>query len=142
MLIQMIMVKKIIAAGGIVINDKEEVLLIFRKGNWDLPKGKLDKGETIEDCAVREVEEETGLTSVQLGEFIGTTLHVYEEKGKTIHKTSYWYFMQVSGKQKLVPQIEESITDIKWIAPGKLKNKLKDTYQTIKDIVVKAGYKI
>lgn len=135
-------VKKITAGGGIVTNDKQQVLLIFRKGSWDLPKGKLDKGETIEDCAVREVEEETGLTDVQLGDFIGTTLHVYEEKGKTINKTTYWYFMSVAGKQKLIPQAEESITDIKWIAPDKLKTKLKDTYQTIKDIMIEAGYDV
>ncbi len=134
--------KKIIAAGGIVTNKKGEVLLIFRKGFWDLPKGKLDKGETIEDCAVREVEEETGLRNVELGEFIDTTLHDYEEKEKPITKTTYWYIMHVEGRQKLTPQLEESITKIEWVAPEDLKVKLKNTFKNIKEIVAKAGYEV
>ena len=70
----------IVAAGGLVWNEKNELLMIFRQGKWDLPKGKLDDGETIEECAVREVVEETGLKEVKLGGFIGITQHEYYDK--------------------------------------------------------------
>src|SRR5258705_8336444 len=83
------------AAGGLVLNEKKEILLIFRRGKWDLPKGKLDKGEKLEDCAIREVEEETGLKKIELVSPLTTTYHTYHEGTKFILKESHWYMMNV-----------------------------------------------
>ena len=128
---------KIVAAGGIVENENKEILLIFRRGKWDLPKGKLDEGETIEECAVREVEEETGLRSIQQGELIEVTLHNYLEKGTEIEKETYWYAMKVEGEQNLVAQTEEDIEDIKWVKESELPLYLSNTYNNIIDIIEK-----
>lgn len=125
----------IIAAGGVVINNQNEILMIFRRGKWDLPKGKLDEGETLEQCAVREVKEETGLTSIKLEEKITTTYHTYTEFGKHILKESHWYKMTANNHEQLVPQAEEDITDIKWIAPSDLKKYTAATYQTIPEVI-------
>jgi len=127
--------KIIEAAGGLVLNKNKEVLMIFRRGKWDLPKGKLDKGETLEQCALREVEEETGITNIELKEKLAETYHVYKEFGKHILKESYWYKMQCNTKQKLVPQTEEDITDIKWVKRSDLKNYTSNTYQTILEVL-------
>lgn len=131
------MAERIVAAGGIVQNGKGEILLQLRKGKWDLPKGKLDAGESIEECAIREVEEETGLANIHLGELVGTTLHHYTEKGKEIEKETFWYDMRVNGEQKLVPQIEEDIQELKWVKETELAPFLKNTYDNIIDIVEK-----
>lgn len=128
---------EIIAAGGIVENEQEEILLQFRKGKWDLPKGKLDEGETIEECAVREVEEETGLRRIQLGKLIGITDHFYNEKGANINKKTYWYHMKVSGNQKLVPQTEEDILELRWVKHDELKKYFLNTYPNIIEIINK-----
>lgn len=125
----------IIASGGVVSNSNEDILMIFRRGKWDLPKGKLDKGESIEQCAVREVEEETGLTGVELGEKITTTYHTYIEFGKQILKESHWYIMHGNGNQKLIPQTDEDITELKWVKRSDLKKYTSNTYQTIIEVL-------
>ena len=131
------MAELIIAAGGIVENEEGKILFQFRRGKWDLPKGKLDKGETIEECAVREVEEETGLINIQLGELIGITKHLYTEHEVEIEKETYWFAMKVSGEQKLVPQAEEDITELKWVSEHELQPYLSDTFANIIEIVEK-----
>ena len=125
----------LIAAGGVVLNDEEDILMIFRRGKWDLPKGKLDKGETLEQCAVREVEEETGLTGVELGNKIVTTYHTYTQFGKHILKESHWYKMKSNSGQKLIPQTEEDITEIRWVKRSELKKYTSKTYQTIIEVL-------
>ena len=122
-----------------VTNNNNELLMIFRRGKWDLPKGKLDKGETIEACAVREVEEETGLTNVQLGELIGITNHEYFDPylKKDVVKESHWYKMKVTGPNTLVPQTEEDITDITWADEAAVNNYLKNSYPNIVEIISK-----
>ena len=123
------------AGGGLVRNEKGEILLIFRRGKWDLPKGKLDSGETIEECAVREVKEETGLIKVELGEPIDITYHTYVEKGTRILKESHWFEMKADSTETLIPQTEEDILEIKWVSDDELKECLKNTYSTIKDVL-------
>ena len=129
--------KTIVAAGGLVSNDKGELLLIYRRGYWDLPKGKLDEGESIEACAVREVEEETGLTNVLLDKLIGITYHEYfdEWKQRDVVKETHWFAMHVNGDQTLVPQQEEDIKDIKWVAQNDLGTYMQQTYINIVDII-------
>jgi len=126
-----------VAAGGLVTNDASELLLIYRRGFWDLPKGKLDEGETIEQCAVREVEEETGLTKVQLGKLAGVTYHEYfdEWKQRDVVKETHWYAMYAPGAQPLVPQHEEDIEDIRWVAQHDMQPYLQHTYKNIADII-------
>jgi 8-oxo-dGTP pyrophosphatase MutT (NUDIX family) len=123
------------AAGGVVTDDKGDILMIFRRGKWDLPKGKLDKGETLEDCAVREVKEETGLKNIDTGDKIMVTYHTYTEFGKHILKESHWYAMKSPKEQDLKPQAEEGITDIKWIAKKNLDKYLSNSYQTIREVL-------
>jgi ADP-ribose pyrophosphatase YjhB (NUDIX family) len=131
------MEKVIMAAGGLVENEKGELLLIFRKKHWDLPKGKLDSGESLEECAVREVEEETGLKNVQLGELIDVTLHQYEENSESITKKTAWYKMRGSSGDTLTPQTEEQIEDIRWVAPSGLEPYMQNTYANIIHIINK-----
>jgi 8-oxo-dGTP pyrophosphatase MutT (NUDIX family) len=131
------MVKNITAAGGIVENEHKEILFMFRRGKWDLPKGKLDDGETIEECAVREVEEETGLHDVERGELIDVTMHQYEEHNVEIQKETYWYAMKVRGEQKLVPQVSEDISELKWVKENELSKYLSNSYSNIIEIVEK-----
>lgn len=131
--------KKIIAAGGLVQNESKELLMIFRRKKWDLPKGKLDKGETIEACAVREVKEETGLSQVEIIDLIGKTVHEYKDEysGKEVTKETYWYKMFAPENQPLVPQNEEGIELIEWVNYEQLKEKLKNSFTNIVEIIEK-----
>ncbi|MCG8372453.1 MAG: NUDIX domain-containing protein [Balneolales bacterium] len=111
--------KPLIAAGGIVFKINEahltpDVLLIFRNGTWDLPKGKLEKGESIPMCAAREVAEETGSLLPILVSDLGTTYHEYVEKENLFGKTTYWWAMVFPKKVELTPQKEEGILEISW----------------------------
>lgn len=123
------------AAGGLVMNEKKEILLIFRRGMWDLPKGKLDKGETLEHCAVREVEEETGLKNVDLVAPLLITYHTYHEGSKFILKESHWYTMKTTSGQTLTPQTEEDIEEIKWVKREDLKSYMKNIYLSVADVL-------
>ncbi|MEO6314580.1 MAG: NUDIX hydrolase [Chitinophagaceae bacterium] len=127
------------AAGGLVSNNTDEILMIFRRGKWDLPKGKLDEGETLEACAVREVEEETGLRNITLQSPLITTYHTYHENGKFILKESYWYRMQISDKQVLVPQAEEDIAEAKWVAKKDLAAVINNTFPSVMDVLAVAA---
>lgn len=123
------------AAGGLVQNEKKEYLLIFRRGKWDLPKGKLDKGEKLEDCAIREIEEETGLKEVKLIKPLCVTYHTYHEGARFILKDSHWYIMKVKGYQQLVPQTEEDIHEIRWVKKTGLAEYMKISYPSVADVL-------
>jgi 8-oxo-dGTP pyrophosphatase MutT (NUDIX family) len=119
------------AAGGLVKNKNGEILLIFRLGKWDLPKGKLDDNETIEECAKREVQEETGLSNLEIIESISVSYHTYVQFGKHILKETHWYAMRSIGNEKLIPQTEEDITETIWVKPADLKKYLLNSYPSI-----------
>ncbi len=123
------------AAGGLVQNENGEILMILRRGKWDLPKGKLDEGETLEACAVREVQEETGIKTLQLKRPLLTTYHTYHEFGKHILKESYWYLMQANKNELLTPQTEEDILQIEWVPASSLEEKLRNTFPSIIDVI-------
>lgn len=123
------------AAGGLVLNDSKEILMIYRRGKWDMPKGKLDPGETLEQCALREVQEETGLKQVSLEKFLLATYHTYHESGKFILKESHWYTMSAPGNQPLTPQTAEDIHKIVWADDKAVDEYLKSSFPSIKDVV-------
>lgn len=107
--------RKIEAAGGIVNNPSGEILFIKRLGKWDLPKGKMEKGESREESAIREIEEETGLRNVVLKDFINTTYHIYVERnGDKVLKYTHWFEMFFDGEDTSKPQTEEGITEVAW----------------------------
>jgi mutator protein MutT len=106
--------KKVQAAGGVVENAEGKILLIFRRDFWDLPKGKMDKGETKEQAAVREVQEETGIQQIELLEPIQTTYHTFQQKEKRILKETFWYKMKTQ-ESTLIPQAEEDIEQAIWV---------------------------
>jgi 8-oxo-dGTP pyrophosphatase MutT (NUDIX family) len=126
------------SGGGVVLNETGDVLMIFRRGRWDLPKGKLDEGEDIEQCAVREVIEETGLKTVEIKHKIGNTLHIYPMAGKLILKHTAWYLMQGSAKEPLLPQAEENIEKVMWVKPSGISCLLQNSFETIGDILTDA----
>ena len=123
------------AAGGIVQNEKKDILFIFRRGKWDLPKGKMDEGENAETCAEREIEEETGVKGLKLKRKISETYHIYKEKNKDILKITNWFYFTSSGKQSTVAQAEEDITEVKWFPTQKIKEPMNGTYENIRDVM-------
>ena len=123
------------AAGGLVKNERGENLLIFRRGKWDLPKGKLDKGESLEECAVREVEEETGLQNIKLLAPLLVTYHTYHEGTKFILKESHWYKMKTQSNQELTPQAEEDIQQVIWVSDKDLSKYMKEAFPSVVDVL-------
>ena len=122
------------AAGGFVQNAQNELLVFHRRASWDMPKGKIDDGETPEQAAVREVQEETGLVNLELGGFLGHTYHTYELKDKRILKITWWYRMKTTDTQ-LVPQTEEDIEEILWVEPKAWLATEPVVYPNIRDVI-------
>lgn len=125
------------AAGGLVKNNKDEILFIYRLEKWDLPKGKVEPGETTELAALREVEEECGITELKIKAFIGNTYHLYYDSTLRL-KSTYWYEMSYDGNEELIPQIEEGIGVAKWKLKSEIPGLLGNTYENIK-IVLESG---
>lgn len=131
------MFKVIEAAGGLVKNKNNELLFIRRMGKWDLPKGKIEKGESLEQAALREVEEETGLKELILEEFLNNTFHIYTERnGEKILKTTYWFKMTYVGNSQPIPQKEEGISEVCWKNEEMIKNEvIRMTFENIRLIL-------
>lgn len=123
------------AAGGIVQNDQHDLLFIERLGKWDLPKGKIDDGESPEEAALREIEEETGVGNLTLKKKVGETYHAYNAYGKHFLKTTHWFYATCAGTPILTPQTEEHITDIAWIPTADIRKPVANTYASIKEIL-------
>ena len=119
------------AAGGVVIKN-QEMLFIYRNGKWDLPKGKLEINESIQLCAVREVEEECGISQLTIIKEIATTYHTYRQAEENILKITYWFLMDCTDESPLTPQIEEGIEFSEWKNEQAVQLALENTYPNIK----------
>ena len=126
--------KKIGAAGGIV-HRKDKYLVIERNGLWDIPKGKIEKGEDEETAAIREVEEECGIVGPVVDRFLTTTLHVFKHKGKKALKTTHWYSMNYDGPIQTTPQLEEGISKVEWMSLSELFGIRNKTYGSINELL-------
>lgn len=131
--------KVVEAAGGLVRNSKGDYLIIRRNDFWDLPKGKGDKGETREETALREVEEECGISQLRIEKPLTTTFHIYIEEKQRVLKVTDWFAMSYSGNESLVPQVKENITEAIWVEQTDINKYLNGTYSSVKDVFKAAG---
>lgn len=120
------------AGGGLVYNDKKEILFIRRNKKWDLPKGKVEKGETYEEAAVRETIEETGVKDLVVKKFLTKTYHVFKRNEKFKLKVTYWYEMYSTYDGPLIPEPSEGIKKVRWKNFEKSQKALQDSYENIK----------
>lgn len=127
-----------IAAGGVVQNEEGKLLFIYRKKRWDLPKGRIDKGETLEGAAKREVKEETGVKKIKVGKLAGVTYHVFKRNNRYQLKETHWFFMKTSYKGVLTPEFKEDITKASWKNKSKTAKAIKKTYPNIEDLFDKS----
>lgn len=123
------------AAGGLVHTGDNHVLLILRRGKWDLPKGKLDDGEDLETCAVREIREETGLDNLHIERPLCVTYHTYHENARHILKESHWYLLKAKKQTGLLPQLEEDIEKCEWVPKDQLDAYMDNTHASILDVI-------
>ena len=125
----------VIAGGGKVINDNGDILFIYRNDKWDLPKGKAEPKETIEETAVREVEEETGVSGLSITKPIETTYHIFKRNGKHKIKITYWFEMKTSYTGSLSPQENEGITKVAWLNQEESTKALENSYANIRSLI-------
>ena len=128
----------IVAAGGLAYTNEKQFLFIRRRGKWDLPKGKLDENENLETCALREVEEETGLKNFSIDKPLLTTYHIYREKRKPVLKESHWFLMKAEWQAGFTPQLNEDITSCEWVGQHQLNAYMSDAHASVID-VIRAG---
>ena len=125
----------VIAGGGKVYNKDKDILFIFRNNKWDLPKGKTEKKESIEDTALREVEEETGVSGLKIVKPLETTYHIFNRNDKMRIKITYWFEMSTDFNGKLFPQENEGITRVEWLNGEKVTQALNNSYANIKRLI-------
>lgn len=125
----------VVAGGGKVYNDQGEVLFIYRNNKWDLPKGKTEGKETIDKTAIREVEEETGISGLKITKPLEMTYHIFKRNGKHRIKVTYWFEMHTNYNGKLVPQIKEGITKVQWLNEEEINIAMNNSYANIKLLV-------
>lgn len=130
------------AAGGLVTNPEGDLLLIFRRGKWDLPKGKMEHGETPEEAALREVTEETGLEHISIEKKLADSWHTYRQDGADVLKETHWFKMDFVGHELTVPQIEEDILDIQWIKPENISKYIPFSYPNLEAVFLAAGCRL
>lgn len=123
------------AAGGVVLNDRNEVLFIHRLEKWDLPKGKVEENEELELAALREVEEECSIGNLRLERHLMTTYHTYSLKGEQVLKSTDWYVMKHEGHDVPIPQAIEGITDARWIAASDWSIVESNTFPSVLDVL-------
>jgi len=125
----------VVAGGGKVFNDKNEILFIYRNDKWDLPKGKVEGKETIEETSIREVTEETGVTGLKIIKPLDTTYHVFKRSGRYKIKITYWFEMKTSFNSDLNPEENEGITKVEWLNKLQVQEALKNSYANIQVLV-------
>ncbi|MBW3519285.1 NUDIX hydrolase [Flavobacterium sp. NKUCC04_CG] len=123
------------AGGGLVYNSKGEILFILRNGKWDLPKGGVEKNEEIENTAIREVEEETGVTGLVITQKLQKTYHVFKRNGKYKLKITHWFEMKTDFEGMAVGQIEEGIEQVAWLNKEQIKEAMSNSYENIKLLI-------
>lgn len=131
--------KLMYAAGGLVHHPEKGYLFIFKRGYWDLPKGKIDDNENAEQAAIRECKEETGVNDLKLEKNLGITYHIFNQKKEWILKITQWYLMATSDNNTLTPQTEEGIEKVEWIEKEKWNERVMNkTYFSIKEVLQRA----
>ncbi|MBC3847672.1 NUDIX domain-containing protein [Winogradskyella echinorum] len=125
----------VIAGGGKAYNAKNEILFIYRNDKWDLPKGKAERKESIEQTAIREVEEETGVTGLKIVKPLPITYHIFKRNGKHKIKVTYWFEMKTDFEGKLYPQENEGITKVEWLDAKASQKALENSYANIRVLV-------
>jgi 8-oxo-dGTP pyrophosphatase MutT (NUDIX family) len=129
------------AGGGLVFNEQHALLMIFRRGKWDLPKGKLDAGEDIAECALREVIEETGLQHLELNGKLCDSYHIYMQDNEPYIKHTTWFNMKGAVADKLTPQKEENILEARWVTEKEIGAYASRTYEAIREVLKAGGLK-
>ena len=132
--------KIIYASGGVVLNDNNELLMIYRNGVWDLPKGKNENNESNECCALREVMEECGINKLSVTKYLKETYHTYQFENEKILKITSWFLMFSNRSETLYPQKEEGISKVQWIKKKDLQKVLKNSYANIVDLLEDINY--
>jgi 8-oxo-dGTP pyrophosphatase MutT (NUDIX family) len=125
----------VIAGGGKAYNSKHEILFIYRNDKWDLPKGKAERKESIEETAIREVEEETGVKNLKITKPLPTTYHIFKRNGKHKIKVTYWFEMKTNFKGKLSPEENEGITKVEWLDAEASQKALENSYANIRILI-------
>jgi 8-oxo-dGTP pyrophosphatase MutT (NUDIX family) len=125
----------VVAGGGKVYNAKNEILFIYRNDKWDLPKGRAERKETIEETAIREVEEETCVTGLKITKPLPTTYHIFKRNGKHRIKVTYWFEMKTDFEGELYPQENEGITKVEWLDDETAQKALENSYANIRVLV-------
>ena len=132
--------EKIEAAGGLVKKNNDQILFIFRYGKWDLPKGKMEKGESISETAIREVTEETGVSGLEIIKELSPTYHTYKLNGKRILKITSWFEMSFKDDTHILPQKIEDITVVKWLNIKDIPWAMRNSYSSIIELLTDSGY--
>ncbi len=122
------------AAGGLVFNDKDEFLAIKRYGKWDLPKGGIKKAESSRNAAMREVTEETGIDELKITDILPITFHIYIQNDELFFKKTYWFKMKTSSQKTPIPQLEEDITEAKWLKKREINEITSNTWHSLFDL--------
>lgn len=123
------------AAGGIVQNESGKILMIFRRGHWDLPKGKIDPGESTLEAAIREIQEETGVDGLVVVESLSPTFHGYEWQGKRVLKKTHWFRFSCTEHQPITVQKEEDIEEARWMSPAEIKSVWDKIYPSLWEVL-------
>jgi len=132
--------EKIEAAGGLVKKNNDQILFIFRYGKWDLPKGKMEKGESISETAIREVTEETGVSGLEIIKELSPTYHTYKLNGKRVLKITSWFEMSFKDDSQILPQKIEDITVVKWLNIKDIPWAMRNSYSSIIELLTDSGY--
>jgi 8-oxo-dGTP pyrophosphatase MutT (NUDIX family) len=133
-------IRQLPAAGGVVQNIEQQVLFIKRLGHWDLPTGKIEKGEDAQQAAIREVEEECGISKLKILRELPSTFHLYrspfiKKENNWVLKETSWFEMSYSGNGHLMPQIEEAIEEVRWFNKSQLQPVLQNTYASLRELL-------